>query len=432
MLKARLEAFCIAIALAQGVATLAVCAAQEEAIVVSCGAVGKEFDLCRQEVRAWAERTHHRARVISAPADSGERLALYQLLLAARSPDVDVFLVDTTWPGMIGDFFVDLKTQAPVDGFAKYFPAFIENNTVEGRLTAVPWFIDAGLLYYRKDLLSKYGEKPPATWQELTRVAEKVQRSERASGKDRFWGWVFQGRAYEGLTCNALEWVDSAGGGTFVDSRGKVTVDNPRARQALALAASWIGAISPPGVLNYMEEEARGVFQSGNALFMRNWPYAWNLAEAPDSPVRGKVGISALPSGGVGHAATLGGWSLAVSRFSHHIDEAASLVLWLAGPEVQKERALQSGLNPTIPALYRDPEVRASNPIAGELVGIFEHAIPRPSRVTGTRYNRVSAEIYDQVHDILEDRASPSQVGKQVAELDQALTRIGKQGRWGQ
>ena len=110
-------------------------------------------------------------------------------------------------------------------------------------------------------------------------------------------GYVWQGRAYEGLTCNGIEWVASFGGGTIVEPDGKISINNPQAAAALNPAKSWIGTISPEGVLNYAEEEARGVFQSGNAVFMRNWPYAWALANAADSPVKDKVGIAVLPQG---------------------------------------------------------------------------------------------------------------------------------------
>src|SRR5262249_44851373 len=152
----------------------------------------------------------------------------------------------------------------------------------------LPWFIDAGVLYFRKDLLQKYGETPPRTWLELTRIAEKIQTAERKAGNSRFWGFVFQGRAYEGLTCNALEWIQSWGGGGIVGESGKITVENPQVAKALELATSWIDRITPRGVLNYTEEEARGVFQSGDAVFLRNWPYVWKLANAEDSPIREK------------------------------------------------------------------------------------------------------------------------------------------------
>ena len=154
---------------------------------------------------------------------------------------------------------------------------------------------------------------------------------EHAAGNDKMRGFVFQAKAYEGLTCDALEWVNSFGGGTIVDDKGKITINNPKAAAALDLAASWVGKIAPEGVLNYAEEESRGVFQSGNAVFMRNWPYAWALGNAPDSAIKGKIGVSALPMGGADgkHAAALGGWQLAVSKYSANPDAAADLVKYL-------------------------------------------------------------------------------------------------------
>src|SRR5690606_36031484 len=143
-------------------------------------------------------------------------------------------------------------------------------------------------------LLEEYGQKVPETWAELTEAAQIVQDGERQKGNDKMWGIVFQGKAYEGLTCNALEWIDSFGGGTIVNADGDITVNNPKAAEALTLAAAWIGKIAPDGVLNYSEEEARGVFQSGNAVFMRHWAYAWALGNSEDSPVKGKIGVAAL------------------------------------------------------------------------------------------------------------------------------------------
>ena len=400
------------------------------ALVVSCGSVGKELELCQAGVALWSKQSGQSAQVVTAPSGSGERLGLYQLFLAAHAPDIDVFAIDTTWPGIIGDFFLDLGPLVTRGEVSSFFSAFIENNTVRGRLTALPWFIDAGLLYYRRDLLELYREPVPETWLELTRVAERIQTQERQKGNDRFWGFVFQGRAYEGLTCNALEWIASWGGGTFVDPSGEVTIDGPLARRALDLAAQWVGRISPPGVLNYMEEETRGVFQSGNAVFMRNWPYAWTLSQAADSPVRGKVGLTVLPRGEgplSRHATTLGGWSLSVSKFSKRPEQAVALIKFLVSPEEQKRRALSGGLNPTLPALYSDPEIVRMNPMMGRLVQVFRQAVLRPSRATGSRYNRVSSEIWDSVHDCL---AGKSPVPSGILELKKSLLLLKRGGKW--
>lgn len=401
-------------------------ATQAATITISCGAVGAERKLCEEGTSAWAEKTGNTVQVVSTPNSSTERLSLYQQLLAAKSSDVDVFQIDVVWPGMLGQNFIDIS-QYSHGAEDKFFKALVANDTVDGRLVAMPWFTDAGVLYYRKDLLAKYDQPVPETWAELTRVAAKVQAAERQAGNDGMWGYVWQGRAYEGLTCDALEWVASYNGGTIVNSQGKVTINNPRAVQALNTARSWIGNITPLSVLNYTEEEARGVFQSGNAVFMRNWPYAWSLAQSDGSPVKGKVGVVALPRGGEQgrHAGTLGGWQLAVSKYSKHPALAADLVMYLTSYDEQKRRAIQGSYNPTRPALYKDPEVLAKVPFFGKLFETFKHGVPRPSSVTGDSYGRVSNAFYNAVHTVLSGDASADDA---LAGLEHQLNRLGRRG----
>jgi len=285
------------------------------------------------------------------------------------------------------------------------------------------------VLYYRKDLLQKYDAKAPETWEELTATAQKIQDAERKAGNDKMWGYVWQGRAYEGLTCDALEWVASYNGGTIVDPSGKVTINNPGAITALKTAAGWVNTITPKGVLNYGEEEARGVFQSGNAVFMRNWPYAWNLANGADSPIKDKVGVVALPKGGANgrHAATLGGWQLAVSKYSKSQAQAADLVVYLTSTAEQKRRAIEGSYNPTIASLYKDKEVLAAVPFFGSLYETFVNAVPRPSTPTGTKYNQVSSEFWNTTSAVLSGQAEPAAA---VKALDEKLTRMGRGGKW--
>lgn len=414
-----------------GLSTLAYTApaAAQVTVSISCGAVGIEFELCRSGAEAWAAETGNSVRLVSTPNDTNERLALYQQLLAAQSSDIDVFQVDVIWPGILGQHFVDLTQHIDKEFIDAFFPASIANNTVNGELVAMPWFIDAGLLYYRQDLLDKYGREVPTTWQELTETARIVQEGERQAGNARFWGFVWQGRAYEGLTCDALEWVDSFNGGTIVDADGKITINNPQAIEAIDLAASWVNTISPQGVLNYGEEEARGVFQSGNAVFMRNWPYAWPLANSADSPIKGKVGVAALPKGGEDGktTGTLGGWQLSVSKYSANQEAAADLVRYLTSPEEQKRRALEGAYNPTIPALYEDPEILGPNPFFGDLYETFMNAVARPSRVTGARYNEVSSNFWNAVHATLSGNGDAA---TNLQQLERDLVRLSRGGRW--
>ena len=182
-----------------------VVAAHAATLAISCGAVGRELEICREGAEAWAARTGHTVKLVSTPNSSSERLALYQQLLAARAPDLDVLQIDVVWPGILAGHLVDLSAAAAaVRG--EFFPQLVGNDTVGGRLVALPWFVDVGLLYFRSDLLERHGLAVPRTWQELTDTAARIQRAERAAGAPRLWGYVWQGRAYEGLTCDAIEW----------------------------------------------------------------------------------------------------------------------------------------------------------------------------------------------------------------------------------
>ncbi len=403
--------------------------ARAETISISCGAVGAELKVCQDGVKIWSERTGHTVNVISTPNSATERLALYQQILAAGSADIDVFQIDVIWTGTLANHMADLTSHVPAEELKRHFPVIVENNTVDGKLVAMPWFIDAGLLYYRKDLLDAAGKQPPKTWEELSATAKELQDKGRTGGNDRMWGYVYQGKAYEGLTCNALEWIDSFGGGTIIADDGTITVDNDKATAAISWARSTVGQIAPEGVLNYSEEEARGVFQSGNAVFMRNWPYAWALSQAPDSPIKDKVGVVALPAGGEGgkHSGALGGWQLAVSKYSDKGEIAIDLVKHLSSEGEQKRRAVEGAYNPTIEALYKDPEILAANPFFGELYTTFTNAVARPSRVTGTKYNQVSSEVFNAVHQVLNGRAEAEGA---LADLERKLERLSRGGRW--
>ncbi|MGD9805220.1 MAG: ABC transporter substrate-binding protein [Hyphomicrobiaceae bacterium] len=395
-------------------------------IAISCGALGVELELCTRAVRDWEQQTGNTVTIITTPNSSNDRLSLYLQMLASGTNDIDVLQIDVVWAGVLASHLADLKPyvgEAP----AANFPALIENDTIGEHLVAIPWWVDVGVLYYRKDLLQQHGFEPPRTWQEMTTTARNIQKAERASGNTRIWGFVFQGRSYEGLTCNALEWIEAYRGGTIIDPRGEITIANSRAVEALTLAGSWVGDISPKGVLNYDEEAARGVFQTGNAVFMRNWPYAWSLAQGRDSPVRGKIGVVPLPSGGPDgkSSGTLGGWHLAVSRYSKHPKEAADLVIFLTSAAQQKKRAITASYNPTLPALYKDPELLAANPFFGDLLASLENATARPSRIAGPHYNRLSSDVSRAVHDILNGTPARSRIEQLADELDRLKYRAG-------
>jgi trehalose/maltose transport system substrate-binding protein len=217
-------------------------------------------------------------------------------------------------------------------------------------------------------------------------------------------GYVWQGRAYEGLLCNALEWIASSGGGKLLDESGQATFNNPKAEAAIDRARTWIGTISPEGVLGYDEEAARGAFQSGKAVFMRNWPYAWALANAGDSPVKGNVGVAPLPRGAgenTVHVGTLGGQSLAVSKYSAHPKEAVDLVLYLTGKDEEKRRAIKGSFNPSLKSVYDEPELR-DDPLFSTFSSVLKNVATRPAAVAGRNYNQFSSQLVRAIHATLQ------------------------------
>lgn len=392
--------------------------AQAVEITITCGPSGSDVEFCLKHAQAWAAKTGNTIKNFSPPNSPTEKLALYRQLFAAKSSDIDVVQIDTVWPGLLKDHLADLKPYSQgVE--AQHFPAIIANNSVNGKLLGMPWYTDAGLLYYRTDLLKKYGLRVPQTWEELTQTALKVQTGERAKGDTDFHGFVFQAKAYEGLTCNAIEWVGGQGGGTVVNADGEITIRNAQAAKALNLAASWIGSISPAGVLNYEEEEARGVFQNANALFMRNWPYAWALMQKNDSLVKGKVGVAKLP--GNPSAAALGGWQLGVSKYSKHPAIAADLVMYMTSAAVQKTRAIHGSYNPTLPALYKDKEVLEANEFMGALADVFANSVARPTTATGLKYPQVSQSFWNAAHEVMSKRTTGEEA---VTKLESRLKQI--------
>lgn len=371
----------------------------------------------KKVVDAWAAKTGNKVVYVDSPQDTNDRLALYQQYWAAKSPDVDIYMVDVIWPGIIAPHAADLNQFFSKDELAEFFPRIVENNTIKGKLTSIPYFTDAGLLYYRTDLLAKYGYKaPPKTWSELQVMANRIQAGERKTNKD-FWGFVYQGKSYEGLTCDALEWVYSFGGGRIIEPDGKVSINNPQAVAALNFIKGTVGKISPPGVTSYAEEEARNTWQNGNAAFMRNWPYAYSLGQDPKSAIKGKIGVSVLPKGPGAkgtNAATLGGWQLMVSAYSKNQKVAAELVKYMASTEVQKDNAISESRLPTRPALYNDKDVIGKNPFFKDLLPVFQNAIGRPSGPTGAKYNQASQAFWTGVNEAITGAKPAAQAVKEI------------------
>lgn len=371
------------------------------------GSVGHELEVSQDIASLYMkENPNVNIEIFDSPDAVQDRLAVYLQYLNAKSPEIDIYMIDVIWPGDLAEHLIDLNKYGLGEVVKDHFPRIVENNTVDGALVAMPWFTDAGLLYYRTDLLDKYGYNPPKTWGELEEAAAAIQGGERAEGNADFVGFVWQGNAYEGLTCDALEWIASSYGGTIISPDKVITINNKNAIAAVNRAAGWVGTISPAGVTAFQEEDARNIWQGGNAAFMRNWPYCYSLGQGEDSAVAGKFDVCPLPSSdGKGGAAALGGWQLAVSKYSKNQEVAADFVKFLTNYESQKTKAIELSQNPTIMSLYKDKEVLDASPFFGSLYDVFINATPRPSTATAPNYNAVSVAFFQAVHSVLTGEA---------------------------
>ncbi|HEX5165426.1 MAG TPA: ABC transporter substrate-binding protein, partial [Thermomicrobiales bacterium] len=358
--------------------------------------IGNQLD--KTLASKFTEATGIKIEVIPRPESSTETYATYQRTFEAKSGDIDVMMVDVIWPGAFAPHLLDLSDA--FDGsMDQWYDSIVENNTIDGKFVGAPWFGDFGILYYRTDLLEKYEyDGPPSTWDEFEEMANKIVEGEKASNPN-FTGFVFQGAAYEGLTCNALEWIASVGGGTIIED-GKVTVDNDDAKTMLDRVGGWVGTIAPTGVTGYQEEDARNAFQGGNAAFMRNWPYAYSQGQEEGSAVKDKFDVGPLPvAEGQDPVGTLGGWQLAVSAYSDAPEAAVEFVKYMVSPEVVKWRAVVATFVPLIIEVAEDPEVIANQPYLENLADVVR--VTRPSQSTGENYNQVSTEFFQGVNEIL-------------------------------
>ncbi len=326
-----------------------------------------------------AENPQIRIREEILPASTDEQHQFYVINLAAGANDFDVLDMDVIWVPEFAraGWLEELTSQVSAAELKPLNPAALRADWPGGKLFAVPWFVDAGVLYYRKDLLDKYGHVPPTTYPELVEIALKVLAQER---DPRLTGFVWQGMQYEGLVCAALEFIRGNGGDLLHDD-AQPALTQPATLEALRFMSELIRVhnVTPPLVTTLNEEATRNIFQSGRAVFMRNWPYAWRLLNQPNSPVAGRVGITLVPHfPGHSSAPTLGGFHLGVNAHSRHKSEATAFVRFMIRYSVQKEILLKVGVLPAHRDVYNDPQVRQELPFLADVLPALEHVQPRP------------------------------------------------------
>jgi trehalose/maltose transport system substrate-binding protein len=377
-------------------------------------------ELSKTAIAEFTRRSGVAVDVIPTLGSSAEQLRASIRLLASPATAPDLFIVDVVSLGALQDHLLDLSRYAQ-DEIRKHIPEALVTHGPGSRIVSLPFYINAGVLYYRLDLLEKYGfTQPPATWDELDRIALRIQESERKANNAAFWGYVWQGAAYEGLTCNALEWQASFGAPCIVERDGSSCLNVPAVVTALQAATRRIGTISPAGVLSHTEADTLKLFTSGKAVFMRQWTSAYENASRAMN--QGTIGLAPLPSGPGGRAHTIGGFHIAVSRHSNYPRQASELAIFLTGERTQRLRALQRGFVPTHRVLHSDPELLGALPQLRVIQEAGSNTLVRRPQLSGdARYAEVSRAYYETVHAILSRKIS-AEAG--VSDLHARLGRL--------
>lgn len=352
------------------------------------------------------------------PANTDTQHDAYVTYLSAGESNIDLYSLDVIWTAefaragwvrKLPDSFIDAE---------EFLGGPVESVTYEGDLYAVPWFTDAGVLYYRKDLLEEAGLPVPETWDRFLAACRSVALPR---GMD---GFVWQGARYEGLVCDFLEFLWGLGGRIepeeLASRPGEV---EDKIVEAIEMMRGLLDdGISSESVLTYKEEDSRRVFTEGHALFHRNWPYAWSMAEGEESKVKGRVGIAPLAHapGEISYS-TIGGWNVAVSAFTEHPDEALDFLAFITGERSLKLRAIEGAYLPTRGSTYEDPEVLEANPHFARFFEVFRNTRNRPR---SPQYPRASDVIQENVHGALAGEIDPRPAARAiVSQLTEILTK---------
>jgi multiple sugar transport system substrate-binding protein len=360
-----------------------------------------------------------RVTLIQLPDDADDQHAQMVANLQTGSNTYDVLNLDVIWTAEFASNGWIVPISPRLFPLSDFLPPAVATARYQGRLYAIPFTSNAGLLYYRKDILAEAGRKPPKTWAQLASLAHTV------APRYGLAGYAGQFLAYEGLTVNFAEAVQSAGGSILSPDGTRVTLDSPQARAGLSflvggVRAGWI----PRAALSYDEEASRKAFEAGRLLFLRNWPYVYGLASnpGPGNTVAGKFGVTALPGLDGPGSSSLGGANLAISAFSRHQLTALAFIRFLTSMAVQRQILISASLPPVWTRLYDDRALIARFPYLPVLKKAILDARPRPEIAS---YNQLSLAVSSTVHQALMQKDS---VNATISELSGELNQIVRNG----
>jgi len=379
----------------------------------SAQVVVKEFEAQNPDIKL---------NLVEGPAASNLIEDLYTSSFLLGDSPYDLVVMDVVWLPKFAaaGWLLDMTDQVPAEELADVFPADLEGGKYEGRLYRLPFRTDAGLLYYRTDLLEQAGLQPPETFEDLLTASQTVQEAGGAQ-----WGYVWQGRQYEGLVAMFMEVLSGAGGFWVNPETLEVGLDRPETLQAIEFLRNTITqGVSPSGVTTYQEDQARILFQSGNVVFMRNWPYAYPLGNADGSAIQGKFDIKPMVhASGQDGAGCLGGWGLGISHTTQHPEEALRVVRFFASEQGQKLTALENGHLPTRRSLYSDPDIISKYPYYPDLLQVLERGVLRPPVA---QYAQASDILQRYLSAALTNRMTPEDAMRSAADETRTLLERGR------
>lgn len=360
------------------------------------------------------------------PSDTGQYFDQLRTEFQAGQTNIDLIGGDVIWPAQFAanGWILDLTDRFPKDEQTKFLEGPIQANTYEDKIYGIPWYTDAGMLYYRKDWLDKAGLEPPKTWTELKDQAKQIMDQEDKAKN----GFVFQGANYEGGVVDGLEYIWSHGGDVLDGGdASKVIIDSPESVAGLETERSMVDeGISPQAVASYKEPESQGVFLRGDAVFCRNWPYMYAIAGDPEQSQikQDQIGIAALPSAeGNDSFSGLGGWNFFINANSdaEKQDAAYAFAEFMTAPEQQKFSALEGSLLPTRKALYEDQEIKDKVPVVALGGEALNNSRPRP---VSPVYSDMSLKMAEQFSANLKGNTASK---KAISTLQSELSDIAEQ-----
>lgn len=360
-----------------------------------------------------------RIHVIEGPNATNLVEDLYTSSFLLGDSPYDLVNMDVIWTPKFAaaGWLLDLSDRVNPEELKAFSQQDIEAGFYEGKLYRLPVRSDVGVLYYRQDLLTAAGFQPPETFQDLVKISQALQQQGKVN-----WGYLWQGRQYEGLVAMFIEVLEGYGGFWVNPQTLEVGLDRPETLNAIEFLRSTVAQnISPPGVTTYQEEDTRRFFHSGQAAFLRSWPYVWTLANQENSPIQGKIGIQPMVHApGETSGACLGGWGLGVARTTRHPEEAWKAVQYFTSAEAQRQLILREGYLPSRLDLYTDPEIVAKYPHFPQLLQVVQKAVLRPPIA---QYAQASDILQRYLSAALTGRMQPERAMKAAADETRRLLR---------